>query len=171
MKNVSASWTNSAIVNTLHNINIQIGAGKLYAVVGAVGAGKVHRYIDMMEIMLFNENVLLSSRDSFCYPYFQSSFLQAILGELSPSYGQIHVNGKISYASQEAWLFAGSVRNNILFGQAYDKNRYQTVVQVCALTKDFEQLPYRDKTLVGDRGTALSGGQRARINLARWIFE
>ncbi|XP_032663383.1 multidrug resistance-associated protein 4-like isoform X2 [Odontomachus brunneus] len=139
MKNVSASWTNTAIVNTLHNINIQIGAGKLFAVVGAVGAGK-------------------------------SSFLQAILGELSSSYGQIHVNGKISYASQEAWLFAGSVRNNILFGQAYDKSRYQTVANVCALTKDFEQLPYRDKTLVGDRGTALSGGQRARINLARAVY-
>lgn len=80
------------------------------------------------------------------------------------------MNGKISYASQEAWLFAGSVRNNILFGQIYDKDRYNQIVKVCALTKDFEQLPYGDKTLVGDRGTALSGGQRARINLARYVF-
>jgi len=59
------------------------------------------------------------------------------------------------------------VRNNILFGQSYDKDKYQNVVNMCALTKDFEQLPYGDKTLVGERGTALSGGQRARINLAR----
>jgi len=98
---------------------------------------------------------------------FQSSFLQAILGELKSSQGQIHINGKISYVSQEPWLFAGTVRNNILFGQSYDKDKYQNVVNVCALTKDFEQLPYGDKTLVGERGTALSGGQRARINLAR----
>lgn len=98
---------------------------------------------------------------------FQSSFLQAILGELKVSQGQIHINGKISYASQEPWLFTGTVQSNILFGQPYDKDRYQNVVNVCALTKDFEQLPYGDKTLVGDRGTALSGGQRARINLAR----
>lgn len=98
---------------------------------------------------------------------FQTSFLQAILGELRPSCGQLYVNGTISYASQEAWLFAGSVRNNILFGQTYDKERYQKVIKVCALIRDFEQLPYGDKTLVGDRGTALSGGQRARINLAR----
>lgn len=98
---------------------------------------------------------------------FQSSFLQAILGELKSSQGQIHINGKISYASQEPWLFTGTVRNNILFGQPYDNVRYQNVVSVCALTKDFEQLPYGDKTLVGERGTALSGGQRARINLAR----
>lgn len=79
------------------------------------------------------------------------------------------MSGKISYASQEPWLFTGSVRNNILFDQPYDKEKYQTIVKVCALTKDFEQLPHGDKTLVGDRGTALSGGQRARINLARYL--
>lgn len=64
-------------------------------------------------------------------------------------------------------MFAGTVRNNILFGQSYDEDKYQNVVHVCALKQDFEQLPYGDKTLVSDRGTALSGGQRARINLAR----
>lgn len=93
--------------------------------------------------------------------------LQLILGELIPSHGQIYIDGKISYASQESWLFADTVRNNILFDQPYDKDRYEKVIRVCALIKDFEQFPYGDKTLVGDRGSALSGGQRARINLAR----
>ncbi|KAL0132722.1 hypothetical protein PUN28_000454 [Cardiocondyla obscurior] len=139
MRNVNASWTTTAIVNTLHNINVQFKEKKLYAIVGPVGAGK-------------------------------SSFLQAILGELKSSQGQIHVNGKISYASQEPWLFGGTVQNNILFGQPYDKNKYRNIVNVCALAKDFEQLPYGDKTLVGDRGTVLSGGQRARINLARAVY-
>lgn len=83
------------------------------------------------------------------------------------SHGQVNIKGSISYASQESWLFAGTVRNNILFGQPYDQKKYQKVIKVCALVKDFEQFPYGDKTLVGDRGTALSGGQRARINLAR----
>ncbi|XP_011882343.1 PREDICTED: probable multidrug resistance-associated protein lethal(2)03659 isoform X3 [Vollenhovia emeryi] len=139
MKNVSASWTTAAIVNTLHNINIQFQEKKFYAIVGPVGAGK-------------------------------SSLLQAILGELKSSQGQIHIHGKISYASQDPWLFAGTVQDNILFGQSYDKDRYQNIVNVCALTKDFEQLPYGDKTLVGDRGAALSGGQRARISLARAVY-
>ncbi|KAK6644533.1 hypothetical protein RUM43_000800 [Polyplax serrata] len=101
----------------------------------------------------------------------KSSFLQAILKELPPQTGNVIVNGSISYASQEPWLFVGSIRQNILFGQEYNKQRYQQVVQVCALKRDFELLPYGDKTLIGERGISLSGGQRARINLARAVYK
>lgn len=101
----------------------------------------------------------------------KSSLLHAILGELPLREGSIKVNGIISYASQEPWLFAGSVRQNILFGSPYDKDRYRQVVKVCALRTDFEQLPYGDKTTVGERGVSLSGGQRARINLARAVYK
>ncbi|XP_043488596.1 ATP-binding cassette sub-family C member 4-like [Polistes fuscatus] len=139
LKDITASWTDATIVNTLHGINTYMGFNKLYALVGPVGAGK-------------------------------SSFLQLILGELKISHGQIYVKGSISYASQESWLFSGTVRNNILFGQPYDPKKYQKVVKACALLKDFEQFPHGDKTLVGDRGAALSGGQRARINLARAVY-
>ncbi|XP_043265995.1 ATP-binding cassette subfamily C member 4-like [Colletes gigas] len=139
MKSVTATWNENSIVNTLHDISIHIEPGKLYAVVGSVGAGK-------------------------------SSFLQLILRELQQSNGDVRINGSVSYASQESWLFSGTVRNNILFGQPYDQKKYNEIVKVCALTKDFQQFNYGDKTLVGDRGAALSGGQRARINLARAIY-
>lgn len=79
--------------------------------------------------------------------------------------------GSVSYACQKPWLFTGTVRNNILFGQIYDKRRYNEVVKCCALLKDFEQLPNGDKTIVGERGASLSGGQRARISLARAIYK
>lgn len=101
----------------------------------------------------------------------KSSLFHAILKELPLDEGDIAVKGRVSYASQEPWLFAGSVRQNILFGETYDKVRYREVTRVCALKTDFEQFPYGDKTVVGDRGVSLSGGQRARINLARAVYK
>lgn len=76
----------------------------------------------------------------------------------------------MSYASQEPWLFTGTVRQNILFGLPMDKKRYNMTVKKCALQRDFELLPYGDKTIVGERGASLSGGQKARINLARAVY-
>lgn len=93
----------------------------------------------------------------------KSSLLQALLQELPVEVGSIRINGNLSYACQEPWVFAGSVRQNILFGQEMDRFRYDTVVKSCALNKDFEQLEYEDRTLVGEKGASLSGGQKARV--------
>ncbi|CAG5018109.1 unnamed protein product [Parnassius apollo] len=100
----------------------------------------------------------------------KSSILQLLLKELPAATGSMSVFGKISYACQEAWLFPSTVRENILFGMPYDKEKYNQVCKVCALEKDFKQFPYGDQTLVGERGVSLSGGQRARINLARAVY-
>lgn len=101
----------------------------------------------------------------------KSSILQLLLGELPIYSGDVLINGEISYGSQESWLFSSSVRNNILFGLPYDKLRYQETVKHCALLTDFQQLPHGDKTFVGERGSALSGGQKARVSLARAVYK
>ena len=93
----------------------------------------------------------------------------AILRELPLLEGCVQVLGTISYAPQEAWCFNDSVRNNILFGSEYNEHRYRRVVHVCALERDFEIFPFGDKSLVGERGLSLSGGQKARITLARYF--
>ncbi|KAH8278513.1 hypothetical protein KR018_004323 [Drosophila ironensis] len=101
----------------------------------------------------------------------KSSLLQLLLGELPVIDGGVVIQGDLSYAAQEPWLFTGSVRNNILFGEDYDKKRYKEVTRCCALATDFQQLTNGDKTIVGERGASLSGGQRARISLARAVYK
>ncbi|CAG9814462.1 unnamed protein product [Phaedon cochleariae] len=100
----------------------------------------------------------------------KSSLLQLLLGELPIESGKVSIGGQMSYSSQKPWLFQSTVRNNILFGEPYVRAWYNKVVKVCALEKDFDQFPQRDQTIVGERGVSLSGGQRARINLARTIY-
>ncbi|CAH1738397.1 unnamed protein product [Aphis gossypii] len=101
----------------------------------------------------------------------KSSLLQAILQELPLIKGSISVRGVVSYASQEPWLFAGSVKQNILFGSPMDKKRYDKVIEVCALKLDLEQFFHGDRTIVGEKGISLSGGQKSRINLSRAIYK
>ncbi|CAG9768726.1 unnamed protein product [Ceutorhynchus assimilis] len=101
----------------------------------------------------------------------KSTLLHVFLKELLPVDGTVNVNGIISYASQEPWLFVGSVRQNILFGQEFDVVRYHEVIRVCALERDLKLFPHGDRTVIGERGVSLSGGQRARINLARAIYK
>lgn len=100
----------------------------------------------------------------------KSSVLMSILGELPLTSGQLTTEGLISYAAQESWIFAGTVRENVLFGKRFDQERYNQVLRVCSLDKDIKLFPHGDETVVGERGVSLSGGQRARINLARAIY-
>lgn len=95
----------------------------------------------------------------------KSSILQVLLGELELQSGDVTINGDISYASQEPWIFSSTIKNNIVFGQKYNKLRYQEIVKSCALLQDFQELPCGEETLCGERGSSLSGGQRARISL------
>ena len=67
-------------------------------------------------------------------------------------------------------MFGGSVRANILFGEQFEENRYWEVVEACALSHDFSQWEHGDATLVGERGVVLSGGQKARVALARACY-
>ena len=100
----------------------------------------------------------------------KSSLLQAILGELPITSGQISGRGGIAYVPQHAWLFSGTVRDNILFGRPFDEEWYDKTVRACALRKDFDLLPAGDLTHIGERGASLSGGQRARVSLARAVY-
>ncbi|XP_021376611.1 multidrug resistance-associated protein 4-like isoform X5 [Mizuhopecten yessoensis] len=137
--NITANWDEKIEQPTLKNISVEVGHGKLLAVIGPVGAGK-------------------------------SSLLMSVLKEIPLSEGKVTVKGRIAYVSQQAWVFSASLRQNIVFGGVFDNKKYNRVLKACALHKDMDMMPQGDSTLIGDRGVSLSGGQRARVSLARALY-
>lgn len=100
----------------------------------------------------------------------KSSMLSAFLGDMVKLKGTVNINGSIAYCPQQAWILNASVKTNILFGQPYDSERYEQVIEACALKPDLAILPGGDDTEVGEKGINLSGGQKQRISLARAVY-
>ena len=127
---------------TLKNINLEIRKGEFVCIIGEVGSGK-------------------------------SSLLQAILNNMeisNPVHTRLIVNGEISYVSQEAWIQNTTVRNNILFYHPYEPALYNRIIELCELKPDLDVLVGGDMTEIGEKGVNLSGGQKARISLARAMY-
>ncbi|DBA68013.1 TPA: hypothetical protein ACH3X2_014044 [Trebouxia sp. C0005] len=141
---------------TLHGLKLEVAQGELLGICGEVGSGK-------------------------------SSLLAALLGELQPlaaslsslqQAGSVPIDtgtgpvmkGTVAYCCQVPWVDAGTIRDNIVFGKAYEEQWYVRVVTACALTDDLAMLPWGDLTEIGERGVNLSGGQKARLALARAAY-
>ena len=100
----------------------------------------------------------------------KSTFLSAIAGEIPATSGTISRKGSVVYVPQIAWIFSGTIRENILFGEPYDEAKYTRIIEACALKEDIQHFPDCDQTVVGERGEVLSGGQRTRVSLARAVY-
>jgi ATP-binding cassette subfamily C (CFTR/MRP) protein 4 len=130
----------SDLVVALDKVSLDLKKGELLAVIGTVGSGK-------------------------------SALLQAIVGELSARTGSIERGyNSLAYAAQDPWMMDGTIKENILMGMKVDLQFYNEVVEACGLSEDFLQIQHGDQAIVGDRGVQLSGGQRARVGLARALY-
>ena len=125
----------------LQDINLEIHNGEFICIIGNIGSGK-------------------------------TSLIQAILNNLIPmnSNTRTIVNGEVSYVSQKPWIQNATVRDNILFFKRYDQDKYNTVIQLTELQRDLSALVGGDLTEIGERGINLSGGQKARVCLARALY-
>ncbi len=100
----------------------------------------------------------------------KSSLLLGLIGEMRKTRGEVKFGGSIGYCPQSAWVTSSTIRENILFGQAFDEDRYWEACRAACLLSDFDMLPYGDATEVGEKGITLSGGQRQRLSIARTLY-
>lgn len=100
----------------------------------------------------------------------KSSFLQSILGDIWKIHGEVVVYGRTAYVAQQPWVMNANVKENIVFGHRWDPQFYERTIHACALREDLKTLPDGDQTEVGERGISLSGGQKARLTLARAVY-
>ncbi|XP_051563276.1 ATP-binding cassette sub-family C member 12-like [Myxocyprinus asiaticus] len=100
----------------------------------------------------------------------KTSLISSILEQMHLMSGSVSANGTLAYVSQQAWIFHGTVRDNILMGEPFDQTRYDRVIHACSLKPDLAILPYGDQTEIGERGINLSGGQKQRVSLARAVY-
>ncbi|KAK7682642.1 hypothetical protein QCA50_014442 [Cerrena zonata] len=129
---------------TLGPLNMEFPSGKLTLVSGATGSGK-------------------------------SAVLSALLGEMHCISGSVMLNKsnhQVAYCAQNPWLEHATIRDNIIFGASFgfDETRYNQVIEACALAHDLSIFEAGDLTEIGEKGITLSGGQRARIALARALY-
>uniref|UniRef100_A0A914ULK3 ABC-type glutathione-S-conjugate transporter n=1 Tax=Plectus sambesii TaxID=2011161 RepID=A0A914ULK3_9BILA len=101
----------------------------------------------------------------------KSSLLSAVLGEMDKLRGYVGSRGKVAYVPQLCWIQNITLRDNIVFGKPFDQKFYDRVVDACALRPDLAILPAGDLTEIGEKGINLSGGQKARVSLARAVYQ
>jgi len=127
----------------LKDLNLEIKKGSFVAILGDVGSGK-------------------------------SSFLFSLAGEMkvpdniSP---EIIVNGNVSHVPQQSWILNATVKKNIIFGNEFNERKYQDAIKYSCLQSDLDILINKDETEIGEKGVNLSGGQKARVSLARALYK
>jgi ATP-binding cassette, subfamily C (CFTR/MRP), member 2 len=125
---------------TLSNINMNLPRGTCSALIGKVSSGK-------------------------------SSLLCAMLGEMYFKPGaSLRIDKKIAYVSQQSWTLSKTIKDNIVMGHHFDEKRFKDALTYSCFLEDLNDMPSRELTVIGNKGINLSGGQKARLAIARALY-
>ncbi len=163
--------TDDAEVDTVNNdrfvlrhVTLRFPTGELSVISGRTGSGK-----SLLLAAILGETDVLGGSIYVPAPASVSGVTPADIGESADPSGWIQPTS-IAYIGQLPWIENATLRENILFGLPFNKDRYEETLSSCALTKDLEALPDGDKTELGVNGVNLSGGQKWRVTVARAVY-
>ena len=100
----------------------------------------------------------------------KTALCAAFLGELKKWSGNVTMKGSLAYIAQTPFILNETLRQNIVFGGDFDEALYKRAIKGSCLEHDLEALPNHDATEIGERGINLSGGQKARVSIARAVY-
>ncbi|KAF8649184.1 hypothetical protein AX16_005982 [Volvariella volvacea WC 439] len=146
----------------LVDLNLQFPPGEISLICGKLGSGK-----SLLLLSLLGEADILAGQ--LLCPRTPPDAIASFVGkEIAPH--EWVIPGVCAYVPQAAWLRNASIKENILFNLPYDEERYRRTLEVCALISDLDILEDGDESEIGERGVNLSGGQKARVSLARAVY-
>ncbi|CAL6042077.1 Xenobiotic-transporting_ATPase / Multidrug resistance-associated protein [Hexamita inflata] len=150
----------------IRNLDLTVQRGELVGIKGSVGSGKSSLFSCVLgEMKAVDVKCNQKQSDQLIFDYFGEKFDTKDQNQV-----YIKLGGKVAFCPQNSPIFSSTIRENICFYKPYEEERYQRVVDICCLLPDFEIFSAGDLTEVGGRGVTLSGGQRARISLARAVY-
>ena len=136
-------------------------------------------YVDTNTLELYNEPQMtilntkdapIMSKENFLAQNNQSLKMMDKAIKESTSEPDMKITGSVSLIEQNPWILNQTIRNNILFGQNLDPQKYNETIEICQLARDLSILPGGDLTQIGEKGINLSGGQKARVSIARAVY-
>ena len=166
----------------LRGVDLKIKRGEFVAIIGDVGAGKSSLIYSLLGETLYVDDQILEKygekeldytkdkNDGDEIPPAIKEIMDARKQNVNGSEAKIRIAGSVSLVEQKPFIISKTIRENILFGEELDENRYNKTIEICQLTRDLEILEGGDLTHIGEKGINLSGGQKARLSVARAVY-